>query len=220
MSLVLMSDLDCMASQAAIAEVLCEGDRLGYLASGHEVEQSYYKATQEQYSGLGLRLEHYLDLEQGFSSAELDRLLNYRAIHLAGGDTFGFLAQVHARGLMTEFSDYCHRGGILIGMSAGAMLMTPTIACAPLCGDVNHQALSDLSGLGLLPYQFLPHCDLSDGGVAMSVRAACQLEASSLAEYPLILCSDEDAVLVTKAGLRGFGQPLLFDGVGLMALSQ
>ena len=216
--MVLTSDLNSAASQAAITEVLNGGASLGYLASGHEPAQRYYGATQEQYARMGMTLHHYLDLEQGFTLVGLDTLLNCQAIHLAGGDTFQFLAQLQARGLMEPFKAYLNRGGILIGLSAGAMLMTPTIACASLCGDVNHQGLSDLLALGLVPYQFLPHSDLSDGGVALSVQAACLLEASTLAEYPLILCSDEDAVIVTKAGLRGFGQPLLFDGVSLMAL--
>ncbi|QYJ88446.1 peptidase E [Shewanella halotolerans] len=227
MTMVLMSDLNSAASQAAITSVLSpsvlnqganKSTSLGYLASGHEPEQSYYLGTQAQYARLGMALSHYLDLEQGYTQTGLDRLLNCQAIHLAGGDTFQFLAQVQKRGLMAEFAEYLNRGGILIGLSAGAMLMTPSIACAPLCGDENHLGLSDLNGMGLLPYQFLPHSDLSDGGVALSVRAACLLEAASLAEYPLILCGEEDAVIATKAGLRGFGQPLLFDGVSLMSL--
>ena len=219
MTLVLISDLRGAASEAAITEVLGEGASLGYLASGHEPELSYYGVTQKQYAELGMSLRHYLDLEQGYTLAGLDTLLSCQAIHLAGGDTFQFLAQLQARGLMESFKTYLNRGGILIGLSAGAMLMTPTIACASLCGDVNHLGLSDLRALALLPYQFLPHSDLSDGGVALSVQAASLLEASTLAEYPLILCSDEDAVIATKTGLRGFGQPLLFDGVGLMALA-
>ncbi|MCG9756051.1 Type 1 glutamine amidotransferase-like domain-containing protein [Shewanella insulae] len=217
--MVLISDLNSAASQAAIASVLSQDANLGYLASGYEPDQAYYRGAQVQYARLGMGLDYYLDLELGYTQAGLDRLLNCQAIHLAGGDTFQFLAQVQTRGLMAEFTDYLNRGGIFIGLSAGAMLMTPSIACAPLCGDENHLGLSDLNGLGLFPYQFLPHCDLSDGGVALSVKAACLMEASSLAEYPLILCSDEDAVIATKTGLRGFGQPLLFDGVGLMALA-
>lgn len=68
MTMVLISDLNNAASQAAITSVLSpsvlnqganKSTSLGYLASGHEPEQNYYLGTQQQYARLGMALSHY-----------------------------------------------------------------------------------------------------------------------------------------------------------------
>ena len=50
-------------------------------------------------------------------------------------------------------------GGVLIGVSAGAILMTPDTSTSSLCGDEPYPGLEDLSGLGLVDFAVVPHFD-------------------------------------------------------------
>jgi dipeptidase E len=66
------------------------------------------------------------------------------------------------RGLLPALRSYVAGGGVLIGMSAGAILMTPDIGSAAICGDTPYAPLSDSAGLGLVDFAILPHFDGSD----------------------------------------------------------
>ena len=229
LTLALLSDFHCSAAQQAIAcvlDALTEAHlprvapiKVGYLASAHEPERDYYRQTQVAYAALGAELCCYTDLQQDYSASALQALYQCDAIHLAGGDTFAFLAAIQQRGAMECLQAFAAKGAAMIGLSAGAMLMTPNITSASLCGDHNQVQLDNLSALGLLPYQFVPHVDFSQHGVDISVAAAQLIASQELAQYPLILCADSDALVYREPQLIGFGQPLLFDGVALMALT-
>jgi len=50
--------------------------------------------------------------------------------------------------------EYARSGGTLIGVSAGAIIMSPNIESSALCGDTNLIGLSEMSGLSLFPFPF------------------------------------------------------------------
>ncbi|QYJ87585.1 hypothetical protein K0I73_07805 [Shewanella mesophila] len=79
--------------------------------------------------------------------------------------------------------------------------------------------LDDFSAMALLPYQFVPHVDFSQNGVDLSVAASRLFNHDDLVRYPLILCSDGDAVVYQDNALTAFGAPLLFDGISVLALN-
>jgi dipeptidase E len=53
--------------------------------------------------------------------------------------------------------NYARNQGVLIGISAGAIMMTPEVASARLCGDVPYTQLTNSQGLGLVDFAFVPH---------------------------------------------------------------
>jgi dipeptidase E len=52
-------------------------------------------------------------------------------------------------------------GGLLIGVSAGAILLTPSVESAALCGDATYPELSDRSALNLVDFAIMVHFDES-----------------------------------------------------------
>jgi dipeptidase E len=52
---------------------------------------------------------------------------------------------------------YVARGGVLIRVSAGAILMTPDIRTTLLCGDTLPAEEIEPRGLGLVDFAFVPH---------------------------------------------------------------
>ena len=59
--------------------------------------------------------------------------------------------------MMDTLIQYVNRGGLLIGVSAGSILMTPDISTSTLCGDEVMEGETDYSGMGLVDFSFVPH---------------------------------------------------------------
>ncbi|MCZ4336455.1 Type 1 glutamine amidotransferase-like domain-containing protein [Shewanella colwelliana] len=223
MKFVLLSAPESDAAISAIRHVLgntAGAIRIGYLASSHEPDRRYYRQMQTYYQQFGADLCCYVDLEQDFSLQTFEQLCQCDVIHLAGGDTYRFLKGVQERKVAQQLCAFSMAGGGFIGLSAGAMLLCPSIESATLCGDQNGVELSDMAGLQLIPYQFIPHIDKTDNGVNAALAAAEHLCSQALARFPAILCADDDAVIFDKGSLLGFGSPLLFDGLQLLSINK
>ncbi|RYV03971.1 peptidase S51 [Shewanella sp. OPT22] len=158
--LVLLSQHDSENGRLAIQQALGKhSKKIGYVASQPDPERTYYKATQDFYKQLGFEMDTYIELESEFDPNSLELLLNNDAIHLSGGDTFRFLEFVKERKLEKLLVEYYLSGGGLIGVSAGAMILTPSIESAQLCADINSRELKDLKGLSLTDFTVIPHVE-------------------------------------------------------------
>ena len=185
--------------------------RIGYLASQPDPDRIYYRETQALYHELGADLVCYLDLEQGFSAQGLSQLLACDGIHLSGGDTYRFLKHLKVRNLSQSLTDYALEGKMLIGLSAGAMIITPGIVSAVLCGDENQVGLNDLSGLNLVPFQFVPHVAPSLRGDKNQIEEMA-LDAQRLGiSQSIYLCTDEQAIVICDGMLSSIGEPYLLE---------
>ncbi len=192
-------------SQSRQSNTLLAQPRVGYLASEPEPERFFFNQTQALYQELGANLAVYLDLETGFSQAGLQQLLECDAIHLAGGDTYRFLHSMKARGVANELRMFAEKGGVIIGLSAGAMLLTPSIESAALCGDSNDLQLTDFSALNLVPFGFVPHVPSQASEKELASYAA---NAESLGiKQDLYLCADNQAVVILDGELIPLNSP-------------
>jgi dipeptidase E len=173
--------------------------RIGYVASEPDPEREYYQRTREHYAQLGAVVDGYLDAEQVSDAARVAKLLTCDAIHLSGGNTFTFITWLKRCDLARWLTDYACRGGVLIGVSAGAVIMTPSVLSAELCGDVRPQGVTDDTGLGLVDFHFWPHyqSQLREGD-----RHPQQLP--SLRD--LFACPDGSGIIVDGLGVELFGQ--------------
>jgi len=89
-------------------------------------------------------------------------LLASDVIYLAGGNTFYFLSHLKRSGLFSTLRQFAQRGGVLAGLSAGALMLTPTIELAGYPEwdrDENEIGLKrrEWKGLNLVPFEFFPH---------------------------------------------------------------
>lgn len=210
MKLALVSDPDTENGLAGIKYVLdalgSSSNRIGYIASEPDPGRDFYIASQHMYNKLGGRLDCYLELESGFNQASLKQLLACDAIHLSGGDTYRFLKWLKLRDLLPVLNQYVTDGGALIGVSAGAMIMTPSIDTAILCGDANLVGLLDLSGLSLAPFHFVPHVSLTEKTSAV----ARELAANSANLSRVYFCGDDTSLVIIDGDLVELGEPFLW----------
>ena len=196
--LLLLSQHDSVNGRKAISATLGKQPiTVGYIASQPDPDRRFYKQTQALYQSIGYDMSVYLELESGFDNASLNQLLTLDAIHLSGGDTFRFLSSIKHRNLEPLLISYFQKGGILIGVSAGAMIMTPSINTATLCGDTCNDVDADWSGLSLVDFTVIPH-----------VEDKFTLFEQGAVPRNCYLLSDEDALLFYGNELYEFGQPL------------
>lgn len=221
MTLALVSDAGSDNGMATIHYVLnsleINSPRVAYIASEPDPERCYYRATQEIYHRLGANLCHYVELESGFDAAVAEAMFGFDAIHLSGGDTFRFLKWLKKRDLVTSLQTYLDDGGAVIGVSAGAMIMTPSIESATLCGDSNDVQLQDLTALSLVPFQFVPHVDsdIKDAEILLDTLSDRYrvVKRSWVPREPIgefCLCPDDAGIALIDDKCIEFGETLTY----------
>lgn len=205
MELVLLSSMDSKHASTAVAALkarLHSGSSemtAGYIASQPDPNREYYLPVKEWYASLGIEMNLYLELEQGYDPGQVDRLLACNIIHLSGGDTFRFLYWLKHRGLLPRLKAFVLAGGGMVGLSAGAMILAPSIASAQVCGDRNHIGLQDLSGLGLFEFNLVPH---------LPEREHHTWLEQARRFGPVVLLHDEDVLALQGEEWLSFGSPV------------
>ena len=176
--------------------------RVGYVASGREPDFHYFNASKSYYARLGLELAVFHDLDAPSAETETDRLLACDAIHLSGGDTFAFLSRLRRGGMLNVLRDWALNRGILIGVSAGSILMTPTIALDALFSGGRPQDVLDGHALDVVPFEYFPHA-MSKPNYLEDLRFY-----SLHTSRPIIACGDGDGVVVSHGFVECVGEPV------------
>ncbi|MBB6021178.1 dipeptidase E [Paenibacillus sp. JGP012] len=174
---------------------------IGYIPSSSDPQRIYVEHTRRYYRQLGIEDLQYYDLDTEYEEGRINSLFQCDAIHLSGGNTFYFLSMLQKRNLLERLRSYVNSGGILIGVSAGSILMTPSIRLAGYGEDAdeNDIDLTDLRALGLVNFEFAPHWDRSE------VMLQSFQEYIQLHQTKVYACPDGGAVIVENESLELFG---------------
>ena len=131
-------------------------------------------------------------------------------VYLSGGNTFHFLHHLRRSGMLEALRRFALRGGVVAGLSAGGILMTPDIGLAgypPFDRDEDEIGLSqrDRRALGLVGFDFFPHYRRSS-----RLREAL-LRYSRRSTRPLYACRDGSGIVVEQDRFTAHGEVWLFD---------
>ncbi|MCF3641396.1 Type 1 glutamine amidotransferase-like domain-containing protein [Rhizobium sp. TRM95111] len=183
------------------------GSHIGYIPSGPDPGRRFFRERRAYYARYGLDLDLCFDLDEPPDAAAIDKLFSCDAIHLSGGHTAGFLKRLGASGMHARLAAWARRGGILIGTSAGAILMTPTIASDALFSGAAPEEVEGGAALDLVPFEFFPHL----GGKPAYLPEL--LRYSRLTSRPIVACRDGDGLVVTEGRVECIGDPVwIMDG--------
>ena len=178
------------------------GNRICYIPSGPEPNRQFFNERKTYYGQYDIDLSIFYHLDEVHSRSEVDDLLACDAIHLSGGDTVAYLDRIKRSGMLAVLRDSAENGGILIGASAGAILMTPTIAVDALFSGQHPEDISDGAALDLLPFEFFPHLNADPNFLPALLRY------STHTPRPIIGCSDGDGVVVINGNVECIGKPI------------
>jgi dipeptidase E len=161
-----------------------------FCADGSEV---FYRRAIKRYQRFGFSRFQCLNVDQKFTKDELKKILDSDVIYLAGGNTFYFLKHLRESGVLPKLKRYALEGGVLAGLSAGGLVMTPSIALAgyPLdFADENDVGLKDLRSLNLVDFEFFPHFEDRP-------RLRKQLQTySTHSKHPVLAVADGGGIIV------------------------
>ncbi len=129
---------------------------VGLIEHTTDRENRYYKKNIEFFNKLGIHNILRFDLDETYNKLLEEELFKCDIIQLPGGNTYYFLDILKKRNLIGKLQDYSKNGGIILGVSAGALITSPTIGSAQF-GDENDVGLTDLSALGLVDFEMMPH---------------------------------------------------------------
>ncbi|QYK05046.1 Type 1 glutamine amidotransferase-like domain-containing protein [Shewanella zhangzhouensis] len=204
MSLLLLSDTRADEIRACLGKWLAsigENPSVGYLASSADPTREYFQPIVELYDSLGAQITAFAEPIHGPDCELYEPLFACDIIHLCGGNSFEYLHHLGASGLDERLKAFVAAGGHLVGVSAGAILMTPDIASAVYCGDEPVVPFQITQGLGLVPFGIIPH-------VQDKAALAASLKVS---ETPaaLYLMANTDAIELRDNALHTTGTPTL-----------
>lgn len=138
------------------------------------------------------------DIDEDYDEQNIAGLFLSDIIFLSGGNTFHFLKNLRRRGLIKEFRDYCKQGGNIIGLSAGALILSDNIETAYF-GDDNYDNISDLSAFGIIDFEVMPHWTSSNEYLNDL------LDYTGRNKRTVITINDGDGIIIDREKIRYYG---------------
>lgn len=162
-----------------------------------------YHCFVRQQKRWGIEKIIYFPVDVPLSITSVDKLRNSDIIHLSGGNTFYFLKHLRKSQLIKVLRSFVDDGGVLTGLSAGAIMMTPNISTAGFpsfdCDD-NFDNMTNLKSLNLCRFEFFPH-------FKNSKRYHQELlHYSKKTMNPVFACADGDGIVIDDDSIRFFGK--------------
>ena len=186
-----------------LAEIVRQrGDHIGYVSSGPDPDRHFINEKVAYYAEYGLKLDPFIDLDD-IVPDDLERLFSCNAIHLSGGHTGHFLQRLRNADVLERLRAWTRDDGILIGTSAGAILMTPTIAVDAFFLGQQPEDITDGEALDLVPFEYFPHLNEDERFLPALLRY------SETITNHIVACRDGEGLIVHKDGVEIFGKPLL-----------
>lgn len=161
----------------------------------------------DQFRPLGVKKFLRWDIDRPYSNLVRRTAFDSDIIYLGGGNTYYFLKFLKKEGLVTEFRKWVRDGGILCGMSAGAILLTKNIETAGFPDfdkDDNDEGIKNFNSLDLVEFSFFPH-------YKNSKRYDSELNKYSKSnEVPVYACPDGSGIVITGNEIKFVGKSACF----------
>ena len=130
------------------------------IPSSSYLSEQEFRSFVRHYSKFKITRFIHFPVDVPFDKILFKEVMRSDAIHLGGGNTFYFLNALRKAKLIPELIKFVERGGVLTGLSAGAILMTENIEMAAypeFDRDENLVKIKNLKSLNLLDFAFFPH---------------------------------------------------------------
>ena len=134
--------------------------QIAYIPFATEYSEEDFLDFVNQFRKLGIKKIIKLELDRPMNSVLKNIVLKSDIIHLGGGNTFYFLKHLKKSHFMNDLKNWVAKGGVLTGLSAGAILMTKNIETAAIPEfdrDDNDENLKNLNAMSLVNFEFFPH---------------------------------------------------------------
>ncbi len=130
-----------------------------WIPAGNRPERigSFFTNRKEAYSKLGIASVSMISIHESCSPQDVDRILDCDILHLSGGDPYVFATNLKIHGLFDVLQRRAKSGGTIVGDSAGAMIMTPSIKICDFGKSSSPPKNFDHKTAGLVDFEVHPH---------------------------------------------------------------
>jgi dipeptidase E len=210
-NIVLLSGVDTSDNYKALSYIKYsypKFKKVCFIPAQKEGSESEYKQITKDFKNkLKYKEVFYTPLEDYSSKDIKDRVESSDVLFLGGGNTFSFFEMIQKKRLASTFKKHLSLGKVIVGLSAGAIVLTPSLlmACYPskdadeFCAD-----LKDMNGLGFTNFEVCPHYRNSS---KMKKEISTY---SALHRYPVYGIKDGEFIAVGDKGAFFSGETVLF----------
>jgi dipeptidase E len=157
--------------------------RIAWIPPRPDVSGKYFPHARDTFAKHGFTRLDAVNLDQLAEGLDLNDAFDF--IYLTGGDPIVFRDNALRAGLAAQLRTFLDRGGVVIGASGGAMLLTQNVALFKLEGGTFADALAardQLGALAFVDYELLPHANRFDAALVGNLRdyahgASCNVMA-------------------------------------------
>jgi peptidase E len=136
-------------------------------------------------------------------------IMNSDAVYLTGGNTFEFLDYAYHSGLFEILQEFETEGGVILGDSAGSIILSPNIATALIpttCPDEHNFEMESYLGMGRISFHISPHFE-PDADVAKNELDELQALAY-VSKIPVKVLKDGEGFIMEGENIiHTVGQP-------------
>jgi dipeptidase E len=123
-------------------------------ASADKENNQYNQMGFSQLKSAGVEVVDFYD----FENDEPKNLSSYDIIYVCGGNTFKLMKFAREANFDKDIKSLLERGGVYIGVSAGSLIVGPSIQIAnEVHPDKNEVALTDFNGFNITDLIIFPH---------------------------------------------------------------
>lgn len=178
-----------------------------FIPSSSYLSEQEFKVFVKHYSKFKISRFIHFPVDIPFDRILFQEVIRSDAIHMGGGNTFYFLNSLRKAKLLKELRLFAKKGGVLTGLSAGAIIMTENIDMAgypEFDRDENIVGIKNLSSLNLVDFAFFPHFKNSARYDAVFKKY------SKLKKKVIYACPDGAGIVVNNQELRFIGKTFAF----------
>ena len=154
--------------------------------------KGWFFEEMQAFQDLGIQLIKY-DIKEKSAHSVTDLIKDADAVCVTGGNTFYLLEHMQKCNFKAAITAYLKSGGLYIGCSAGSIVTCPTIDYITDMDDPREANLTDYAGLGLVPFNIVPHIDHPK----FSAVAKEVIQKYNNAQIPLIALRDNQAIIIS-----------------------
>lgn len=184
-----------------------ESPSITYIPSCSYESEIYFNEFIRHYRRFGISRFIHFPVDTDYDDTIMNEAFSSDIIHLAGGNTYYFLNYLRKKKILSELKRFVKQGGVLTGLSAGSIIMTPNIDTAgfpEFDKDDNDDGITNLKSMGLVNFEFFPH-------YRNSKRYDRELLLhSKRINRPLYACPDGSGIVVEKKDIRFLGKCFRF----------
>jgi dipeptidase E len=128
------------------------------LAALSDEEKDFTNASYQELLEFGFTNSNISNIDKGKKLLDILDKIDFDIIYVCGGNTFHLLKEIQNANASEKFKEKILNDTVYIGVSAGTILVTPSIKIASVePADENLDQVTDFKGLNFVDFEISPH---------------------------------------------------------------